>query len=778
MTEAPKGGLLLFRCIQRRPFRYTRAWAYLFVAATFAPAALFAQHPTTTSLTLSASQVAARTAIQLTATVEAGSQPVSPGQVLFYDGKTLLGTAQLLSSGTASMKLRFGPGAHSLTASFAGAKAYAKSSSSAQSLTVTATLATSTSLSASGTNPYALTATVTSSGLPAPTGSVTFIDQTNNLALGSAALGAATAAQTFQAQISYGTGTGPWSVAVGDFNGDGIPDLAVANETSNTVSVLLGKGDSTFQAQTTYATGTGPWSVAVGDFNGDGIRDLVTANVGDSTVSVLLGKGDGTFQAQTTYATTLNPTSVAVGDFNGDGIPDLAVANYDYLNVLLGNGDGSFQAPVAYVAGFEQGSVAVGDFNGDGIPDLVTANTGDNTVSVLLGKGDGTFQAQTTYATGNGPNSVAVGDFNGDGIPDLAVGNINGNAVSVLLGKGDGTFEAQTTYGTGNWPRSVAVGDFNGDGLPDLAVANENDSTVSVLLNSMTQTASAELSSAQVVGTGTHSLQASYPGNTVYAASNGATSVQAAPLATTLTLSAPGTAMTGQTVQTVASLSPYVYSNLTTNGETVTFLDGSSVLGTAPLANDTATLSVTFSTAGSHVLRASYAGDTNFAAAASNSATVGVTQAATFTITSTPATETIKRGVLGGFILTLKSVSGFSGPVKLSCSGGPAGSYCLDLPQTVNLSANGTAYAVSGILFPRNSAPGTYIITFTGTSGTLTVTATAKFIVQETPITHAVPLPSSGWWNRGETEVSIEEWVTSNARWAATSALRMRSPDV
>ncbi len=274
----------------------------------------------------------------------------------------------------------------------------------------------------------------------------------------------------------------------------------------------------------------------------------------------------------------------------------------------------------------------------------------------------------------------------------------------------------------------MAVGDFNGDGIPDLAVANQSDNTVSVLAEQHYANGNATLSNVQVVGTGTHSLQSSYPGDTAYAASSGTTSVQAAPLSTTLMLSAPSTATTGETVQLVASLSPYAYSSLTTNGETVTFKDGSTVLGTAPLSNGTATLAAMFSTPGSHVLQASYAGDTNFGPASSNTATITITQAATFTITPTPATETIKRGVLGGFILTLKSVNGFSGPVKLSCSGGPAGAYCLNLPQTVSL--NGTAYAVSGILFPRHSAPGTYLVTFTGTSGTLTVTATAKFIVE------------------------------------------------
>jgi hypothetical protein len=343
---------MLFGSIQPRPFRYTRAWASVFVIAMFGSAVLFAQTASTTSLALSASKAAEGTAVQLTAMVEAGAQPVSPGQVLFYDGKTLLDTAQLVSSGTASVKLRLGPGAHSLTASFAGTKTYGKSSSGAQSLTVTATLATSTALSASGTNPYTLTATVTGSVLPPLTGPVPFTDQTNNIALGSTALGAAIATQTFQPQTTYGAGGGPIAVAVGDFNGDGVPDLAVPNNPNLTifniessVSVLLGKGDGTFATQTTYGTGSFPDAVAVGDFNGDGIPDLAVANSVDSTVSVLLGKGDGTFATQTTYGTGTTPSQVAVGDFNRDGIPDLATANVnsDTVTVLLGNGDGTLR---------------------------------------------------------------------------------------------------------------------------------------------------------------------------------------------------------------------------------------------------------------------------------------------------------------------------------------------------------------------------------------------------------------------------------------------------
>ena len=283
----------------------------------------------------------------------------------------------------------------------------------------------------------------------------------------------------------------PTSVAIGDFNGDGKADLAVKNENSGNVSILLGNGDGTFAAAVNFAVGTEPWSVAVGDFNGDGKADLAVADAGSDggdSVSILLGNGDGTFAAAANYAVGVLPYAVAVGDFNGDGKADLACVNESSgtVSILLGNGDGTFGAAVNYSVGTQPYSVVVGDFNSDSKADLAVANLGTGNVSILLGKGDGTFGAAANYAVAANPYSLAQGDFNGDGKTDLAVTSIvvnsaNGASVNILLGNGDGTFAAPVPYGTGTIGYSVAVGDFNGDGKADLAATGISRNVIILL---------------------------------------------------------------------------------------------------------------------------------------------------------------------------------------------------------------------------------------------------------------------------------------------------------
>jgi hypothetical protein len=288
----------------------------------------------------------------------------------------------------------------------------------------------------------------------------------------------------FGAKSDFATGSSPYEVAIGDVNGDGKPDLAVANYGSSTVSVLLGSGAGGFGAKTDFAIGTPPVSVAIGDVSGDGKADLVTADYFSSTVSVLLGDGAGGFGAKTDFATGPGARSVAIGDVSGDGKPDLAVtaAGANAVSVLLGDGAGGFGTKTDYATGTTPNSVAIGDMSGDGKPDLAVADNGASSVSVLLGNGAGGFGARTAFATGNGPRSVAIGDVNGDGKADLVAANVGSNTVSVLLGNGAGGFGAKTDFSAGVGPRAAAIGDVNGDGRPDLAVADYNSNAVLVLL--------------------------------------------------------------------------------------------------------------------------------------------------------------------------------------------------------------------------------------------------------------------------------------------------------
>jgi hypothetical protein len=315
---------------------------------------------------------------------------------------------------------------------------------------------------------------------------------------------------TFNAPATYGSGGNfAYAVAIGDVNGDGYPDLVVANQYVNdhsvegTVGVLLGNGDGTFQPVVNYDSGgNGALSIAIADLNGDGHPDLVVANqcaaecgVATGSVSVLLSNGSGSFIGAVTYSSgALYADSVAVGDFDGDGKPDIVVANKcpvdgncntenGSLGVLLNKGDGTFKPPVMYSSGgYEYAlAVAVADMNGDGKLDLIVGNwcqsievcggaTPTGGVSVLLGNGNGTFQPPATYAGGiSNSGSIAVGDVNGDGHPDVLV---NGGAnVDVLLGNGDGTLQAPVGFAShAQTAVAVAVADLNADGRPDLIV--------------------------------------------------------------------------------------------------------------------------------------------------------------------------------------------------------------------------------------------------------------------------------------------------------------------
>jgi Bacterial Ig domain/FG-GAP-like repeat/FG-GAP repeat len=334
------------------------------------------------------------------------------------------------------------------------------------------------------------------------------------LALVALALPAAASAQlSLSGPSSYGLGAGadPSSVAVADFNGNLDPELAVANQGTDNLRVLVGGPAGEFIPMGIPDAGDGPSSVAVGDFNGDSDPDLAVANKLSDNVSVLIGGTGNSFFAPSHVDVGDAPASVAVGDFNGDSDPDLAVANGSChapgcgvysspgnVSILLGGQGDSFTETSKVDVGVDPSSVAVGDFDGRAGPDLAVANRVSRSVSVLFNKGNGTFYAPTTVKL-NGydePKSVAVGDFDGVHGPDLAVakhqlvGSVFSGAVTVLLNEPDGAgyFGSETTYWSGYAaPNSIAVADFNDDLKPDLGftagAASQGADNISVLLN-------------------------------------------------------------------------------------------------------------------------------------------------------------------------------------------------------------------------------------------------------------------------------------------------------
>ena len=297
----------------------------------------------------------------------------------------------------------------------------------------------------------------------------------------------------FNGPRDYAVGSSPNSVVIGDFNGDGRPDIATANRLSNSISVLLQNSGGTFQTAVSYPVGNSPTSLQVGDVNGDGKLDLLLINSIDNTLGLLLGNGDGTFQAQ--QVTTLPGSSLsllAAGDFNGDGKTDIAVAasapqvgKYNAA-IMLGNGDGTFHSPVTYSVPSQPMSLATADFNNDGKLDLVSAGTSTNgtaAISLLFGDGDGTFQTAINTTVNAIMAGLVLADFNQDGKLDIATATLTSDVTSnltVLQGNGDGTFTV-TVLSVQALP--LAAGDLNGDGKPDIVGTPQDTAAMESLIN-------------------------------------------------------------------------------------------------------------------------------------------------------------------------------------------------------------------------------------------------------------------------------------------------------
>jgi hypothetical protein len=426
---------------------------------------------------------------------------------------------------------------------------------------VLAAAPTATTIAQGGTpGAYELTAIVTGVGAATPTGTISFLDNDAGGALLATASLVPSITTLGPPVIQTTAAASPQALAAGDFNGDGILDLAVANAAGNSVSILLGKGDGTFTAGASLVLTAAPLLLVAGRFRAQGLLDLAVAN--GAAVNLFSSNGDGTFTPGATLALPDQATALTAGSFGGTA-SDLAAATSGNLFVFRSNGDGTFKAgaqtslpgqhPIAVVAmsfgaalvdsagstlttllpvgdgtftvertipaGTNPTGMVAGDFNGDGLADLAVSATLDNSVTIFIGDGNGDFVAGGKLTTGVDPSGLVTADFNNDGIPDLAVGSHTDSAATIFLGRGDGTFKSLAAP-SGTPPFLLVAGDFDKEGHVDLAATSGGaTATVTVLLTQTLRSAIATAGTIAPTGTGVHQAVASYPGDINYAPS-------------------------------------------------------------------------------------------------------------------------------------------------------------------------------------------------------------------------------------------------------------------
>ncbi|MFA4906976.1 MAG: FG-GAP-like repeat-containing protein [archaeon] len=295
---------------------------------------------------------------------------------------------------------------------------------------------------------------------------------------------------------TIGVGNYPYAIIAGDFDCDGDLDLAVGaldlGADLGTVSIFFNDGNGVFGFGSTVSVDRYVNSIVTGDWNEDGMLDLAVSNDEPlpKTISILLNRGNGFFTLSSIIKVGCAPRSIAVGDLDMNGTLDLAVTNFESksVSILLNNGNGVFIQRSIDTVGSHPVSLVAGDFNGDGYLDLAVLNQDSCNVYILLNDGSGNFAQASTIGVGKYPTSITTGDLDGDGDLDLVVTNSNYyltdiGTISILLNNGSGNFTQASAIGVGKHPTSITTGDFDGDGDLDLAVANFSSDNISIMIN-------------------------------------------------------------------------------------------------------------------------------------------------------------------------------------------------------------------------------------------------------------------------------------------------------